>query len=124
MNNSVAGETGFIGIHSVRVRAVSAGHEMIAFHWKNTSFARCTNFENKVTWLNHDAADRTRQTTNLTLSVDLLQIADSVGLKHFWRWVRRPNAGQSTGAWTEVIFASPTQLTERPSWRRKFVQTG
>jgi nucleoside-diphosphate-sugar epimerase len=106
----ITGATGFIGSHIVRA-VVSAGHEVAALRRKKSSLARCADFLDRVTWLDHDdpdwlprtiaenpaviihsawagvtaaeRADWKLQATNIVLFSDLLQIADGVKLQQF-----------------------------------------
>lgn len=106
----ITGGTGFIGSHIVRT-SLAAGHEVTALRRKKSSVARCTDFQNQITWLDHDApdwiqraiaskpeviihsawsgvtaaerADWKLQAVNLDLFTGLLHIAGAVGLKRF-----------------------------------------
>jgi nucleoside-diphosphate-sugar epimerase len=106
----VTGGTGFIGSHLVRT-LMGAGQEVIALRRNKSNLIRCADFQNRVTWLNHDdpdwlqraiaekpvviihsawsgvtsaeRADWKLQTANLELFTDLLHVADKVKLKQF-----------------------------------------
>ncbi len=106
----ITGVTGFIGSHITRA-AAAAGHQVVALRREASSLARCADFQNQVTWLNHDVsdwvdraiaekpeviihaawtgvtaaerADLKLQAANLDLFAELLQIAGSAGLKQF-----------------------------------------
>ncbi|HEY4415414.1 MAG TPA: NAD(P)-dependent oxidoreductase [Verrucomicrobiae bacterium] len=106
----VTGGTGFIGSHIIRA-VVSAGHTVVALRREKSNLSRCSDFQNQVTWVNHDAPgwapsviaekpdvilhaawagvtaaermDWKLQATNLDLFIELLQIAEEVQLKQF-----------------------------------------
>ncbi len=106
----ITGVTGFIGSHIAR-SVLAAGCEVVALRREKSSLARCTDFQNQVTWLNHDISDWAQraitekpeviihaawigvtavervelklQAANLDLFDELLEIAGSVNLKQF-----------------------------------------